>query len=282
MAIRKLNTSFLTGTITNTQLAGSIDQSKIVSLPTTKLTGTVTNAQLAGSIDQSKLAGSIPSSKIDLSTSFNFTGTVQRAGVNLADVNEVGSVHAWHPSVAAKTTSNIATLAGGAPNVVGGRTLQANDRVLVPNQTNQAQNGIYKVDTVGTGSNGSWSRVLDADNNGELTIGSMVFDNDTKKLYFIQSFDGTIGTDNMVWAEHKEGMTPQVTEGTGDGSNLNFDLGHSAAILVAVFVGGVIQPTSIYSLAAGAGSGGVDQLQFSSGNEPPNTEPVDIVYMTRV
>ena len=78
--------SSLTGTVTNAQLAGSIDNSKLAnssisiggvsvslgginatpafdlssatSLPTTSLTGTVTNAQLAGSIANSKLANS--------------------------------------------------------------------------------------------------------------------------------------------------------------------------------------------------------------------------------
>lgn len=80
-------------------------------------------------------------------------------------------------SVRAATTANIATLAGGAPSTLDGVSLAANDRILVKNQTTTSQNGIYKVDTVGTGSNGSWSRTTDADGTtfGELTSGAFVY-----------------------------------------------------------------------------------------------------------
>lgn len=64
-------------------------------------------------------------------------------------------------SVRAATTTNIATLAGGAPNTLDGVTLAANDRVLVKNQTTTSQNGIYTVTTLGTGANGTWARAAD-------------------------------------------------------------------------------------------------------------------------
>lgn len=74
------------------------------------------------------------------------------------------------------TTSNIVDLAAGAPNTVDGVTLALNDRVLVKNQTTGSQNGIYAVTTLGTGSNGTWTRTTDATTNGQILA------NDTVKV----------------------------------------------------------------------------------------------------
>lgn len=71
------------------------------------------------------------------------------------------------------TVSNI-TLSGGAPNQVDGVNLSLDDRVLVTGQSNQAQNGIYEVDTVGSGSNGTWTRSSDTNVTGELLAGTIV------------------------------------------------------------------------------------------------------------
>ena len=71
------------------------------------------------------------------------------------------------------TVTNV-TLAGGAPTVVDGVTLVANDRVLVTGQTTGSQNGLYYVVTVGTGSNGTWARTADGDANGEIEAGMII------------------------------------------------------------------------------------------------------------
>ena len=54
-------------------------------------------------------------------------------------------------------------------------TLAANDRILLKNQTTGAQNGIYVVSTVGTGSNGVWDRATDFDTDAEVTAGAFTF-----------------------------------------------------------------------------------------------------------
>jgi hypothetical protein len=71
------------------------------------------------------------------------------------------------------TTTNI-TLTGGAPNQVDGVNLSLDDRVLVIGQSTGSQNGIYFVDVVGTGSNGTWIRSGDTDVTGELLAGTIV------------------------------------------------------------------------------------------------------------
>jgi hypothetical protein len=72
-------------------------------------------------------------------------------------------LHTVKSAARVATTANIASLSGGAPSSVDGKTLFAGDRVLVINQTSTAQNGLYTVQTVGTGSNGTWVRASDAD-----------------------------------------------------------------------------------------------------------------------
>jgi hypothetical protein len=79
----------------------------------------------------------------------------------------------YKQAVRVVSTTNI-TLGGGAPNSVDGVTLNQNDRVLVTGQTGKAQNGIYYVTTVGSGSNGTWARSVDANTTGEILAGMIV------------------------------------------------------------------------------------------------------------
>ena len=71
------------------------------------------------------------------------------------------------------TTTNI-NLNGGAPSQVDGVNLSLDDRVLVIGQNTGSQNGIYFVDAVGTGSNGTWIRSGDTNTTGELLSGTIV------------------------------------------------------------------------------------------------------------
>jgi hypothetical protein len=73
----------------------------------------------------------------------------------------------------AVTVANV-TLTSGAPNNVDGINLSVNDRVLVTGQTNNTQNGVYVVVTLGTGANGTWTRSGDTDVTGELLAGTII------------------------------------------------------------------------------------------------------------
>ena len=79
----------------------------------------------------------------------------------------------YKASVRVVTVANV-NLSGGAPTSVDGVTLVANDRVLVTAQSTGSQNGIYRVKTLGTGSNGTWVRSKDADTNDDVTAGMVV------------------------------------------------------------------------------------------------------------
>ena len=71
-------------------------------------------------------------------------------------------------------SKNSVTLSGGAPSQVDGVNLSLNDRVLVAAQSNSAQNGLYYVTTVGSGSNGTWQRSIDGNETGEILAGMIV------------------------------------------------------------------------------------------------------------
>ena len=102
------------------------------------------------------------------------------------------------------TTGNIADLAAGAPDTVDGVTVQVGDRILVKDQTSAVLNGIYVVDTVGTGSNGAWSRAADLDEDVELDA-----------LILVQVTGGTENNDTLWSLDSVGGLTVGV-------SNLNF------------------------------------------------------------
>lgn len=90
-------------------------------------------------------------------------------------------------SVRAASTANVTVTYGatsgtsgrgqitGAPNTIDGVTLAAGDRVLLKDQSTGAQNGIWVVTTLGSGSNGVWDRATDFDTDSEVTAGAFAF-----------------------------------------------------------------------------------------------------------
>lgn len=121
---------------------------------------------------------------------------------NYVDASAAGLI-IKSPARAATTGSNI-TLAGGAPTTLDGVTLNTNDRVLVKDQTDAKENGIYFVATLGSGSNGTWSRTTDADTGAELVTGSYVFitggtTNTQSAWTMVTQGTITIGTSLITW-----------------------------------------------------------------------------------
>jgi hypothetical protein len=104
----------------------------------------------------------------------------------------------------AATTANV-TLVGGAPVTLDGLTLVASDRILVKNQATNTENGIYYVSTLGSGSNGTWTRTTDADTGAELDTGTYIFissgtANANAAYTMVTQGPITLGTSPIVWA----------------------------------------------------------------------------------
>ena len=79
----------------------------------------------------------------------------------------------YKQSVRVVAVSNV-TLGGGAPVVVDGVSLSAGNRVLVVGQNTSNQNGLYYVATLGTGSDGTWTRTSDGNEVGEIDAGMII------------------------------------------------------------------------------------------------------------
>ena len=79
----------------------------------------------------------------------------------------------YKQSVRVATTGDVGNLlaTGNMTNTIDGKSLAVADRILVKDQSDAKQNGIYRVATVGTGSNGTWIRATDADANDKVTSG---------------------------------------------------------------------------------------------------------------
>jgi len=70
-----------------------------------------------------------------------------------------------------------ATLSGCPDSLDGSGTFVGGERILVKDHTTSSYNGVYSVTTVGTGTNGVWTRSSDFDNSptGEIAQGDYIF-----------------------------------------------------------------------------------------------------------
>lgn len=136
----------------------------------------------------------------------------------------------WKEPVKAATTTNI-TLYGA--QTIDGVNVQAGDRVLVKDQTNQAQNGIYIVQS------GAWMRAPDADTWDEL-VNAAVFvmqgaTNGDKGFVCTVDPGGTLGTTPITFVQFAGAMVSYtwgnglyaigniVHVGAGDGISVSED-----------------------------------------------------------
>jgi hypothetical protein len=140
---------------------------------------------------------------------------------NKGYVDGVANGLSWKNAVRAATTTNVATLAGGAPNTIDGVTLAANDRVLVKNQTTQSGNGIYTVTTLGTGANGTWTRATDMDAAAEFPNATTYVSEGTTQAdtqwTVTTNAPVVVGTTAITWVQVGTGGT---TYSAGNGLSL--------------------------------------------------------------
>ena len=164
-------------------------------------------------------------------------------------------------TVAAATQADEADLVAGAPDTVDGVALGAGDRVLVKAQTDPIENGIYVVDTLGTGSDGVWSRAEDMDSEADLIGGQIVAvdgngaTNDSRVWYMLETPDSNsnlaVDTDAQTWVKFTDAdsgvgagghVFNEVPAGAVDSSNVTFTLASTPiAGKQLVMLNGVVQ-----------------------------------------
>jgi hypothetical protein len=103
-----------------------------------------------------------------------------------------------HDSVHVATTANLASLSGLL--TIDGHTLQAGERVLVKNQTDPIENGVYDA------ASGAWTRSADSDGVGEIEPGTFLFvemGSTQADTGWVCTTNGTItpGTDAIVFTQ---------------------------------------------------------------------------------
>jgi len=139
-------------------------------------------------------------------------------------------------SVRVATTANI-TLSG--TQTIDGVSVQANDRVLVKDQSTGSQNGIY------VASASAWARAADADANADVTAGLYVWveegtANGDQGWILTTNDDITVGSTALTFTQFSG--TGQITAGTGmtkSGNTLNV-----GGLSVSEMAGSAVQTSS--------------------------------------
>lgn len=126
-----------------------------------------------------------------------FVDSDAKSAAHLSDVRKRARV---------SSTSNVATPASAAPDVVDGVTLVVGNRVLLANQMAAATNGLYIVDVLGTGADGQWTRAVDADHASDFSPGMEVYVEEgtvnSQSFYYLTTTASiTLGTTDLDFAQ---------------------------------------------------------------------------------
>lgn len=132
--------------------------------------------------------------------------------VNLQTLNNAIAGLSFKNEVRVATTTN-GTLATAYENgdTIDGVTLVTGDRILLKNQTDESENGIYNV-----AASGAPTRATDADDAEELNNATVLVTEGTVnegRMYTQTTIDPDVGTDDIVWAQFTTGTA--YTEGNG-------------------------------------------------------------------
>ncbi len=135
----------------------------------------------------------------------------------------------WKEPVRAATTANVnLTTDVDAGSVLDGVNLAQNDRILLKNQTDASENGIYVVPAT----SGTATRSLDADSTAELnaaTVKVLEGSVNADKTFTQTADDVVVDTDDQTWVESGGGQT-YTADGQGielSGSQFQLELNGS-------------------------------------------------------
>jgi len=180
---------------------------------TVPISGNVNNATITNStINSTTIGATTPSTGVftNIATTTGTISTTPSSSTDIANklyVDTVALGISWKEPAQAATTANI-TLSG--LQTIDGVTLVAGNIVLVKNQTNAAQNGIY------VASSGAWSYAPGSTTWSEY-VGAMIFvdgGNQAGTLWYnLAQPGGTLGVTNMSWSNFS--TSGSYTAGTG-------------------------------------------------------------------
>lgn len=124
-------------------------------------------------------------------------GSLPQDAVNLGQLQAYVSGIAWKQPVRAASTANVTLTAPGTS--VDGVTLAAGDRLLLKNQTDATQNGVW----VWTAAASALTRATDADSGAELVAAAVFVREGSTNAdrAYVQATDGAIalGSTALVW-----------------------------------------------------------------------------------
>jgi hypothetical protein len=146
-------------------------------------------------INSTTIGATTPSTGVFSSGQVLATPTGNTDLVNKLYVDSVASGLSWKAPFQVATTVNL-TSRSGFPIIDGYQTV-AGDRILVKNQTNAAQNGIY------IASSGTWAYAPDGDSWNEYisAIGFVEYGSQLGSAWYCSAqAGGTLGVTNMVWS----------------------------------------------------------------------------------
>jgi hypothetical protein len=147
---------------------------------------------------ETRITSQLPDGNIMIETTG--TGTIYLIG-NVS-IPFLDAQTAFKGPVKAATTATV-DLIGGAPNVVDGYSLAVGDRVLVKEQVDEAENGIYVVGSLGVGTNGTWERSSDTNTAAKMAqaIVSVSRGDTLAGRYFYTNFTSNLilGVDPVRW-----------------------------------------------------------------------------------
>ena len=228
------SSNLATGIIDNSNLFGS----SVVSSAAIAADSIVSAKIANGAIDSVAYIadGIITSAKLDLSGTFNFasgsvsvpTPTQDSHAASKAYVDSTAQGVHWKESAIAASTANVDL--SSAPSAIDGVTLSANDRVLIKDQTDASENGIYVFASAGA----AMTRSLDA-NSAQKLEGAAIFvrqgSSQADGGYIVVTDNITLGTTDISITQFT-GLS-SITAGDGltkNSNTLSVDLSSNAGL----------------------------------------------------
>jgi phage-related tail fiber protein len=220
-------TGAVTGNVTG-NVTGAVTGNVTGNL-TGNVTGNVTAASGTSTFNNVTISGSLD---MDSGTSATITGLANP--VNDSDAANKGYVDALAQGIDAKASCVVATTANitlSGTQTIDGIALSVGDRVLVKDQTSQANNGIYLV------ASSTWTRTTDANTWDELVAAFTFIEKGTTQANngYISTITagGTLGTTAVTFAQFSG--AGQITAGAGltkTGNTLDVGTASSGRIVV--------------------------------------------------